>query len=125
MNVIAVAQLLAERYQQYVTFLRALHAIIIRVHKASQELKESPQFRLTRHDLQTTAQVLFVPYTYNMTLMFHPLELKVDHLLLQGYLDTASPIIHGFAKLLLSTTFAAVPCTSYQSDLALADEEET
>eukprot|EP00973_Karenia_brevis_P075515 10488703-Karenia_brevis.AAC.1 len=72
-----------DRLHEYVTFMRALHAIVIRVYAAAQDLKQSPQFKIVTPELATPTHVKYVPYAYHVPLTFQGLSLKVDSQLLQ------------------------------------------
>ena len=90
--------------------MKHVHAIIIRVHEASQRIRMSPAFALDpeRRMLQVGDRLTHIPPTTPTDLDFRPLQPKASSTLLSRHLDTSADAVSGLAQLLSYHSVATV-----------------
>ena len=107
-NVRRLSTILVERHKQYVVFVRAIMAIIGRVHIVSQELRRA-QTAIGQHlDRSLPNTLTFKPLWYDHSLHYHGLQFTCSQSMLSIFLSrhASAAIVSPFAKLLMFGRFA-------------------
>eukprot|EP00973_Karenia_brevis_P092947 12414807-Karenia_brevis.AAC.1 len=105
-NTLVLSSLLADRVDEYVVFIQAVHQIIIRAHFAAVAVRQSVAYKLLHPDEQQHGPKLFVPPpTFLHLACTSPLTCKVTMDMMHAYLTDASKDIQGLVTLLTH-----VPC---------------
>ena len=110
-NVVRLSNTFVDRTQKYVDFLSHIHAVIARVHAASQNLRKSPAFSIDpdRHIISIGDKVLHTTPDIPHDLQDVPIRLKAVKKLVDQHLAKAGSLMFGFAQLLSHHTFATSP----------------
>ena len=104
-NVVRLSNALVDRTKKYTVFLSHVHAIIARVHAASQDLRKSPAFSIDpdRHTTSVGDKVLHTPPTIPHDLHDVPIRLKTSKKLVEEHLAKAGPLMVGLLNYCLTT----------------------
>ena len=101
-NVLNLSELLATRHEEYTTFTIAMHDILLRTYRASQNLKEQPPFQAITPELQQGTHVHHHPPSHCTSCKDYHIQYKIDHELLQRYYKQSPPMAGGFHQLFAS-----------------------
>eukprot|EP00973_Karenia_brevis_P052937 7357954-Karenia_brevis.AAC.1 len=116
-HVIHLSSTIAQRIDDYVQFVQAVHQVIIRTYLASQKLKQSDAFKLLHPHLAINRTILFrPPPSFAQVVPTQPIECKVTSDMLDRYLHDASVEIRGLAYIL--THVACTPAPPGQLGIA-------
>ena len=94
--------------------MKHVHAIITRVHEASQAVRKTPAFNMDpeRRSINVGDRLLHTRPISPLDLHFAPLRAKASTKLIDTHLSKAGPLMTGFAQLLSHHSCAASPCHS-------------
>ena len=113
-NVVRLSDVLAERTDKYIQLMIQVHAIIARVHAASQDLRKTPAFNMDpeRRNISVGDRLLPTRPASPLGLHYAPLRAKASKKLVDTHLAETGPLMIGFAQLLSHHTFAVSPSCS-------------
>ena len=100
--IVQLSGVLASRTSKYVTCVKHLHEVIVRVHEAAQMLRNSQAFALDpeHQRLKVGDRIRHKPPEVPANLSLKPLEPKASEALIAQHLDGSAPAVVGLAQLL-------------------------